>query len=346
MKRIIILKYSAIGDVLRTTAILPGLKKEFPDSEIFWITEAMSRPVLENNPHIKETHLESELSEHFKNEKFDLIINLDEDYDACQLASELKGKKLGYYLENGKIICSEGAKYWMSMSLLGEGDKDWFKKSNKLTYQKIMYDIIESPYSNDYRSSFYLTEKEISFGKMFAKKHKINYNNDYVVGINTGAGKRWPLKKLEIKKTVSLIDKFIGIGLKVVLFGGEEEVGRNQEIKELCGQGVIDTGLGNSVREFASLVNICNSMVTADTLAMHISISLGKYTLAFFGPTPMQEIEFYGNGEAIAPAMDCLCCMKKIICEVKPNCMESIDENLIFDKIMRHKFSSKTREDK
>lgn len=341
MKRIIILKYSAIGDVLRTTAILPGLKSRFPDSEIFWITEAESHPVLQNNPFIRETYLESELTEHFKKENFDLIINLDEDYDACQLANELKGKKLGYYFKDSKIICSEGAKYWMSMGLLGGENKDRLKKSNKSTYQKIMYDIIEVPYNKNFRSSFYLTAKEIGFGKMFAKKNKINFNKDYVVGINTGAGKRWPLKKLEIAKIVLLISKFINKGLKVILFGGEEEVERNRKIKELCNRHVIDAGLDNSVREFASLINICDSVVTADTLAMHISISLGKYTLAFFGPTPMQEIEFYDNGEAIVPAIDCLCCMKKVICEKKPNCMELIDENIIFEKIMRHKRLSK-----
>ncbi|MDD5431398.1 MAG: glycosyltransferase family 9 protein [Candidatus Omnitrophica bacterium] len=343
MKKIVILKYSAIGDVLRTTAILPGLKNEFPGSEIYWITEAKSRPVLENNHFIKKVYLESELTEHFKKDRFDLIINLDEDYDACQLASELKGKILGYYLENGKIVCSQGAKYWMSMSLLGADNRDELKKANKETYQKIMYDIIELPYDSDFSSRLFLTAKEKEFGSSFAKKHKIDFHKDYVVGINSGAGKRWPLKKLEIKKIVLMINKLIDCGLKVILLGGEEEVERNQKILSLCSSKLVDAGLDNSIREFASIINICDSIVTADTLAMHISISLGKHTLVFFGPTPWHEIEFYGKGEAVFSNLDCLCCMKKIICEKKPNCMELINEDLIIEKILQHKQISKER---
>lgn len=344
MKKIVIIKYSAIGDVLRTTAILPSLNKKIHDCEIFWITESKSQSVLENNPFLKEVYLESELTDNFKQDKYDLIINLDEDYDACQLASELKGKILGYYFKNGKITCSKSASYWMSMSLLGTDDRDLLKKANKLTYQRIIHDIAELPYYDGFKLCFFLTSEEREFGYNFAKKHKIDFYKDYVVGINTGAGKRWPLKKMEIEKTAKIINKLINKEVRVIMLGGEEEFERNRRIKELCDKRIIDSGCGNSIREFASLINICNSLVVADTLAMHISISLDKYTLAFFGPTPPQEIEFYDKGEAITAALDCLCCMKKVICGRKPNCMESIDENVIIEKIMRHKQSLKKDE--
>ncbi len=338
MKKIIIIKYSAIGDVLRTTVLLPALKKKFPKSEIFWITEAKSRPVLENNPLIKGIYLEYELTDCFKKKEYDLIINLDEDFDACQLAGELKSKKLlGYYFENGKIVCTKGAKYWMAMSLLGGVNRDALKKRNKFTYPKIIFDIAQLSYSTDFKPIIHLRRKEKEFGLNFAKKHNIKLGYDYVVGINTGAGKRWPLKKLGIGKTSLLINKLLKKELKVILCGGEEEVERNSRILKACNRAVIDAGCNNSVREFASLISICDSIISADTLAMHISIALGKYTLAFFGPTPFQEIEFHNNGEAVVAPLGCTCCMKKVICEKKSNCMDLINENLLVDKVMFHK---------
>ena len=36
--RILIIKLEAVGDVLRTTCILHGLKEKYPKSEITWIT--------------------------------------------------------------------------------------------------------------------------------------------------------------------------------------------------------------------------------------------------------------------------------------------------------------------
>ena len=39
-----------MGDVLRTTALLPGLKRKYPDSSIFWAVDAESVDLLRNNP--------------------------------------------------------------------------------------------------------------------------------------------------------------------------------------------------------------------------------------------------------------------------------------------------------
>jgi len=46
---ILIIKLGAIGDVLRTTAILPGLREKYPDSLVTWVTKADSFDILKNN---------------------------------------------------------------------------------------------------------------------------------------------------------------------------------------------------------------------------------------------------------------------------------------------------------
>jgi hypothetical protein len=47
--RILIIKLEAVGDVLRTTCILHGLKEKYPKSEITWITRKGAAPLFENN---------------------------------------------------------------------------------------------------------------------------------------------------------------------------------------------------------------------------------------------------------------------------------------------------------
>ena len=44
--KILIIKLDATGDVLRTTSILPALKREYPKSHITWLTKKTQRNYL------------------------------------------------------------------------------------------------------------------------------------------------------------------------------------------------------------------------------------------------------------------------------------------------------------
>src|SRR5712671_5291193 len=53
-QRLLIIKLDAMGDVLRTTALLPALVDAHPGTAVAWITRRESRPLLERNPYIAE----------------------------------------------------------------------------------------------------------------------------------------------------------------------------------------------------------------------------------------------------------------------------------------------------
>jgi len=52
----------------------------------------------------------------------------------------------------------------------------------------------------------------------------------------------------------------------------------------------------------------CDLAVTGDTLAMHLSLALGKRNVALLGTTSAAEIELYGLGEKVVPKMECPPC--------------------------------------
>ena len=136
-----------------------------------------------------------------------------------------------------------------------------------------------------------------------------------VIGINTGASGRWQDKKLSIEETAELIDKLNNEinNAKLLLFGGPEEKERNKKILQGIKTEIIDAGCDNSLMEFASLVNLCNILVTSDSLALHIGAALKKKIVVFFYPTSPNEIELYGRGiKTIGKGKDC--------CSYKPKC--------------------------
>ena len=297
---ILIIKLGAIGDVIRTTAILPGLKEKYPKGNITWVTKEESFDILRNNGLIERIFLiNGAKKDKIKNEEYALAINLDDDNDACKLASEINTKKLiGAYAKNGKITYTEDSSLWFDMGLIsnyGKEKADELKAKNKKTYQEIMYQILDLDYKKQ-DPVLVLSKKELEFGKKFAKNNGIQDKN-IVIGINTGAGGRWQDKKLSIGETAELIGKLNKIeNAKLLLFGGPEEKERNRKIISLEKKDLIDAGTDNSLLEFAALVNLCNVLVTSDSLAMHIGTALKKKIVSFFYPTSSSEIETYGRG--------------------------------------------------
>jgi heptosyltransferase-2 len=69
--------------------------------------------------------------------------------------------------------------------------------------------------------------------------------------------------------------------------------------------------------EFASLVNLCDVLVTSDSLALHIGIAMKKKVVCFFYPTSAAEIELYGRGiKIIGKGKDY--CSYKAKCDYPP----------------------------
>lgn len=315
---ILIIKLGAIGDVIRTTSILPGLKSKHKNCKIDWITKKESFDVLKNNKLINKIFVISDsLKSKLSNEKYDLTINLDDDYDACELAAKVNSRKIiGSYLKNNKKEYTKDSSLWFDMGLIskfGKQKADTLKAKNKKTYQEIMYKILDLKYKKQV-PILVLDEKSLDFGEKFAGKNKIK-KTDLVIGINTGAGGRWEDKKLSEKETAELIDKMNSQirNSKLLLFGGPEEMKRNEKIKRLIHTKVIDAGCNNSLMEFASLVNLCNVLVTSDSLALHIGIALKKKIAAFFYVTSAAEIELYRRGIKIIGK-------GKDYCSYKPKC--------------------------
>ena len=93
--KILVIKLGAIGVVIRTTSILQGLRSKYKNCKIDWITKKESFDVLKNNNFIDKIYLiDKNTIKEFKNKQYDLIINLDDGYEACELATKIDSKKL------------------------------------------------------------------------------------------------------------------------------------------------------------------------------------------------------------------------------------------------------------
>ena len=79
--KILVVRYSSIGDIVLTTPIVRCLKQQLDGNvEIHYLTKKNYNSLLENNPYITKVHTieknNSEVAQQLKNEQFDYIIDL------------------------------------------------------------------------------------------------------------------------------------------------------------------------------------------------------------------------------------------------------------------------------
>jgi heptosyltransferase-2 len=329
--KILIIKLDAAGDVLRTTCILQGLKEKYPGSHITWLTRRESLPLFENNDMVDEViDYSAESFLKIQSEYYNLIINTDAASKSAILAEAADGdRKIGFgYHKRGYVYpFNEEAQGWFEMGLF-----DDIKKANTLSYQRIILNMLNvEPFS--YEIVLTLSDEENKFAQEFADKNDIK-KGELKIGLNTGAGGRWELKKWSVKGFSSLTEMIIRDlpEAKILLYGGPEEKKRNRYLSDKYKDAVINTGCDNSLRNFMSLIDLCDILVTGDTMALHIATALNKKVVALFGPTSHAEIDLYGRGEKLYSDIDCLCCYKQV-CNISTNCMESIPPEMVFTSI-------------
>jgi len=331
-KRILIIKCRAQGDVLRTTALLPGLKRKYPQSHISWLVDEESQELLLNNSYVDKIllfNLENILP--LLVEKFDVLISLDKEAGPSALATKINcPQKFGFGMnEYGNLtIFNKAAEYAYRLGL----DNDLKFHQNKKTYQEIIYEIAEIKYEKD-EYVFRLKEEAKKKAKEFFKKNKIS-KNKLAIGLNPGSGTKFKTKQWPKEKFIKLIDYLsTELGANVFLSGGKKEKEINHYLEKKSRKKIYNTGCNNSLPEFAGFISMMDAVVSSDTLGMHLAIALGKKIIALFGPTCPQEIDLYGRGTKIFAAVPCSPCYKQT-CE-DGKCMKEISAKQIFEEIKK-----------
>jgi ADP-heptose:LPS heptosyltransferase len=299
--RILILKLGAIGDVIRTTPILRKLKEKFPRSEIHWLTHT---PEVLPSMVDRAFRFTAEHVEILKNTSYHLLLNLDKDRETCALSLAIEAKKkMGFTLREGKChpLEKRAEDKWMT------GLFDDFNKRNDKSYPREIFEMCGYAFNGEE----YVLEAP-------GKSHWKIPKNGRVVGLNTGCGARWTTRLWPKKYWIQLAKTLTKDGYTVVLLGGEQEHEKNKKIAQLTKARY----LGHfSLPVFIDLIDHCDIVVTAVTMALHLAVGLKKKIVLFNNIFNPKEFELYGRGVILEPGKTCQCCFMN---ECSSPCMELI----------------------
>ena len=312
--RILILKTGALGDVLRTTSILPGLHERYSRCRVTWVTAPGALDLVRLHPLIARVmsfdpaspaQLRS-LRDELGVLTWERVISLDDEELCCRLASALPTKRLSgaRFDEAARArTYTQDMAPWFDMGLLSTHGKlvaDRLKLENTRSHPQILAEMLGIPMG---KPLLPIEPTSRLFAGEFARRNDLRGHGP-VVGLNTGAGGRWTSKALPVERTVALagaLHEALDGGLAFLLLGGREERERNREIAAgLDGRvRLVDAGTDNGLLDFAGLVSQCDLLITSDSLALHVALARDVRVVAFFAPTSAAEIELYGLGEKV-----------------------------------------------
>ena len=188
-KRILILKLAAMGDVLRTTPLLRGLRKAHPVGHITWLTEPNVLPMLRGIPEIDRLlPYTFETSLQIENEVFDELYCFDKEPKATALAMKVRaGRKVGFGMtEYGSVMpMNRESEYTFE---LGINDPLKFQVNRK-TYPELLFECAGLPYPEPQEYILPSFSEEIAEAEIRLKSLGVA-PGDLKVGLNTGAGDR------------------------------------------------------------------------------------------------------------------------------------------------------------
>jgi heptosyltransferase-2 len=289
ISNILIIKLGALGDVLRTTPLLRRLRTLHPEARIWWLTLSpeIVAPVVDVPLPFTPQSLAT-----LQSVSFDFLFNLDKDREACALASLLQATvRKGFALVNGKPAPVDRDAEHKFLT----GVFDDLSRENTKSYPQEIFELCGFVFAGEK----YLLH-DAAAGTVIWKLPK----KKPLVGLNTGCGGRWVSRLWPESHWITLARTLKRSGYAVLLLGGEQEDPKNRRIAQKSGA----LYLGHfPLPQFINLVNQCDLVVTAVTMALHIAIGLGKRVILFNNIFNKHEFELYGLGEILEPAGGCTC---------------------------------------
>lgn len=311
--RILIIKLGAAGDVIRTTVILEPLTAKYPDHEIWWLTYSpelvpsavhrVLKPSAENIVLLQQLH-------------FDVVMNLDKDAQACALMNAVAaGERYGFVLRDGLPAPANH----LAEAKYRTGVFDDVNKANTLSYPEEITMMCNLPYT---RQEYVMDPPGPSPIAM--------PSGGPVVGLNTGCGDRWIAREWPVDYWIHLIGMLQDRGYRVVLLGGPSEHERNVLLHERTG--AIYQGT-HALRNFIAVMNACDVVVTAVTMAMHIAIGLKKQLVLMNNIFNKHEFELYDRGVLLEPEKACTCFFQHDCTNLSYRCMEHLQPSTVAEAV-------------
>lgn len=282
--KVLILRFSSIGDIVLTTPVVRVLKTQLENVEIHYATKVRYQTLVEGNPYLDKVHyLDKSLSDlirQLRAEKFDCIVDLHSNLRTLIIKTSLGIRSFSFDKLNYQK--------WLKVNF----------KIDRLPNKHIVDRYLETVKSLGIKNDalgldYFIPERDEVPLDWLPETHRKGF-------VAYAIGAQHATKRLPVQRMIELCDK---INRPIILLGGKEDevigeqlalfFGRGDSsasyeagLKELNKKTIIYNACGKyNLNQSASILKKASHVFTHDTGLMHIASAFKKEVFSIWGNT-------------------------------------------------------------
>lgn len=334
-KNILIIKMSALGDVMHALPCAEALRKLYPDAKISWIVHPQFGAFIPEPPTVDEViyfdkvkfnkmpflqkiSYAYRLRQDLRNGKFDLVIDLQGLFKSAVI-SWMTGcpKRIGYNdMREGSGV--------ISRAIHGANEKGHVVQQYLDVIRFLGSDVKEPTFPMPA-----LKEEKQQMTERLQKEYpEIDWQKTVV--LVPGAG--WVTKEWPVEHFAELARRLIQDGNTIILVGGPAETAKGEAIEKAFenDKGLINLIGKTKLLELAALMGLVSFCVGGDTGPVHTAAAMGCRLIALFGPSSAHRAGPYGRFVTIISSSEKCCPCFKRKCPINKNCMDKITVDEVY----------------
>lgn len=373
-ERILLIKPSAVGDVVHTLPVLVKLRARYPSAQIDWLITPENADLVRCHPALSNVVLFArreyaligrswpattglfELLSKLRRNRYGLVVDLHGQFRSALLTLVTGARvRLGFdrprrksmaqslarlgrtALKHGWTGCREGA--WLAYTHRIPIPTLDVHAIDRYLWLGELLGLDDGPPDG---RLYLVPEAERNADRLLAE-HRLGRWPAYAVLV---PGTIWETKHWRVEGFAEVGRELLRDGIGVVLAGSPREQGRCQAVAAAC-PGAVDLSGRTTLAELGVLIQRSAFCITNDSGSMHMAVALGKPVVGIFGPTEPLWVGPYNRPDAVVRAgVACSPCnLRKLSsCSHEHACMEKVTAAMVMEKVrlvLRRETSSK-----
>lgn len=355
--KILIVKLSAIGDVIHTLPALTALRRHYPNAQIDWLVESAAADLVQGHAALNRVliwrrrefvrllkagrlpsavRLFSSLLLQLRDTRYDLILDFQALLKSSLwifLAKARRKAGFGQGMEHSEksylFLNQRIPAVSMEVHALDRGLT--LLQALGIPDMQVLYDLP-------------IGKNDAAAAQELLLENGVQLDQP-LVAINPVA--KWPTKLWTAKQFEELAERLLEKGFQVVFTGSREDRALIDEMAGKLGSSVIRLEGRTSLKVLAAVYRSANVVVSTDTGPMHLAAAVGTPVVALFGPTAPWRTGPYGQGHVVLRAgVSCSPCFSRSCktAEFEPMaCMNRITVEQVVEAVARLAADSKSR---
>jgi heptosyltransferase-1 len=342
---ILIVKMSAIGDVIHTLPALNALRRHFPEARITWLVEEAASSLVMGHEALDRVLVSRRKSwirrlsrsgdwgsiregyrfiAELRDTEYDLILDFQGLLKSGVLVGLARGKR--------KVGFGKGMEHMeRSYLFLNERVRPVSMDHHALVRGLMLLEAIGVP-ADEIAYRLPIGEKDRERASRLLMSHGVGRSKPVVV-LHPVA--QWETKLWRSHRFAALADRLIKeIDAHVVFTGSENDRGTIGAILSHMKNEAVNLAGNTSLKTLAAIYEKSGLVISTDTGPMHLAAAVGTAVVALFGPTAPWRTGPYGVGHQVVRAgLECSPCFKRQ-CETK-ECMERISVEEVLEAVRK-----------